>query len=58
MDKWCSFWTDCYFGNTCNQALTEEVKANHSNTDIESYEVEPGCFEEKSSNILENNNNG
>lgn len=58
MDKWCSFFNQCYFGNTCNQALTNEVKANFSNTHIETYESEPGCFEEKDLSIIENNNNG
>ena len=58
MDKWCSFWKECYFGNTCNQALTDEVKSNFSSMDIETYESDPGCFEEKNSEVINNSNNG
>lgn len=57
-DKWCLFYNNCYHGNTCELALTDEVKASFSNTNIETYESEPNCFIEKDFSIIENNNNG
>ena len=50
MDKWCPFYDECYHGNTCELALTNEVKGSFSNTDIETYEQD--------FSIIENNNNG
>lgn len=57
-DIYCKFYTECYSGHKCEQALTQEILAGNSNKDIETYEVEPACFEEKDLSIISNLNNG
>lgn len=58
MDNWCPFWKECYNGNICENALTDEVKANIKDEELEIYKTKPYCFEEKDNSIINNSNNG